>query len=77
MTIIAKLSFWILKPAKKSTMAKLLWKNQPFEELMMDALDQFKREGYVEKLKACITPVSFPSDYQDLSGFLYDLIALI
>ena len=77
MTIIAKLSFWILKPAKKSTMAKLLWKNQPFDKLMMDALDQFKKEGYVEKLKACITPVSFLPAQHDLSGFLYDLIAQI
>ena len=77
MTIIAKLSFWILKPAKKSTIAKLLRKNRPFEELMMDALDQFKREGYVEKLKACITPVSFLPAQHDLSGFLYDLIAQI
>jgi hypothetical protein len=80
MNIIAKLSFWILKPSKmqKSTFSKLLfWKNHQFEELIMDALDQFKREGYVEKLKTCITSVSFPSDHQDLSGFLYDLIAQI
>ena len=80
MNVIAKLSFWIQKPAKmqKSTISKLpFWKMQPFGELIMDALDQFKREGYVEKLKACITPVSFPSDQQALSGFLYDLIAQI
>ena len=80
MTIIAKLSFWILKPAKKSTNSKLLlWKNpsQPFDQLIMDALHQFEGEGYVEKLKACFASVSLPSDHPDLSGFLYDLIAQI
>ena len=83
MNIIAKLSFWIVKPAKKmsakkSIISKLLFQEiRPFEQLIMDALDQFKREGYVEKLKACITSVSLPSDYQDLHEFLYDLIAQI
>ena len=80
MNIIAKLSFWIKKPAKmqKSIISKLLfWKIRPFEELIMNALDQFKREGYVEKLKVGITSVSFPSNHQDQSGFLYHLIAQI
>jgi len=76
MNIIAKLSFWRVKPAKKSIISRLLFqKTQPFEPLIRDALDQFKREGYMEKLKTCIASVSLPSNHQDLPGFLYDLIA--
>jgi hypothetical protein len=78
MAIIAKLSFWIGKPSKKSIISRLLLqKIQPFEELIVEALDQFKRDGYVEKLKTCITSVSLPSNHQDLHGFIYDLIAQI
>ncbi len=79
MNIIAKLSFWMVpKPAKKSIISKLLFQEmQPFDKSIMDALDQFKREGYVEKLKTCITSLSLPSNHQDLYGFLYDLIAQI
>ena len=55
MTIIAKLSFWIMKP-KKSIITRLsLKKMQPFEELILDALAQFKTEGYTKKLKTSIT----------------------
>ncbi len=83
MNVIAKLSFWKLKPAgtspaKTSIISKLLFRKvQPFDQLILDALDQFKREGYVEKLKACITSVSLASNHRDLYGFLYDLIAQI
>ncbi len=78
MNIIAKLSFWIGKPAKKSIISKLLLqKIPPFEQLIMDALDQFKREGYVEKLKTSFTSISLPPNHQDLHGFIYDVIAQI
>ena len=78
MNIIAKLSFWMVKPAKKSSISKLLFqKIQPFGQLIMDALDQFKSEGYVDKLKTSITSVSLPSNDEDLCGFLYALIAQI
>ena len=78
MNIIAKLSFWVVKPARKSIISKLLFqKIPPFEQNIMNALDQFKREGYVEKLKACITSVSLPPDHRDLHEFLYNMIAQI
>jgi hypothetical protein len=78
MSIIAKLSFWVVKPAKKSIISKLLFqKIPPFEQNIINALDQFKRGGYVEKLKACITSVSLPPDHGDLHQFLYDLITQI
>jgi hypothetical protein len=73
MNVIAKLSFWRVKPNSKWLFQKL----QPFEQSIMDALNQFKREGYVKKLKTCITSASLPSDHQDLHKFLYDLIAQI
>lgn len=40
----------------------------------MEALEQLKKEGYVEKLKTCITQESISSDTGDLIVFLYDLI---
>ena len=77
MIIIAKLSFWIMKPKKKSIITRLsLKKMQPFEELILDALAQFKSEGYVEKLKTSITQESLPSNKDDLLEFLYNQIAL-
>ena len=79
MTIIAKLSFWIMKPKKqnkKSIIIRLsLKKMQPFEESILDALAQFKTEGYVEKLRTSITPESVPSNKDDLLEFLYNQIA--
>ena len=69
MNIIAKLSFWIMKPSKKSIIDK---ETQPLEQSIMDALEQFKREGYVEKLKTSITSESTPSDNQELLDFLFD-----
>ena len=78
MNIIAKLSFWITKPKidrKKSIIAKLQSKiMQPFEGLLLDALAQFRTEGYVEKLKTSITPDSMPSNNHDLLEFLCNLI---
>ena len=63
MTIIAKLSFWT-KPKIGS-----------FEELILDALAQFKTGGYVKKLKSGITQESLPSNKDDLLEFLYNQIA--
>ena len=59
MIIIARLSFWIHNPFYKS-----------FEE----ALEPFKKGGYIEKLKTQITPESMPSNKKDLLEFLYNLI---
>ena len=80
MTTIAKLSFWKMKPKKKSIITKLSLalktkKLQPFEELILDGLVQFKREGYVKKLKTSITQESLPSNKDDLLEFLYNQIA--
>ena len=78
MTIIAKLSFWIMKPKpkKKSIIARLLLqKMQPFEELILDALVQFRTEGYAKKLKTSITQKSLSSNKDDLLEFLYNQIA--
>jgi hypothetical protein len=48
-----------MKPKKKSIITRLsLKKMQPFEELILDALAQFRTEGYVEKLKTSITQES-------------------
>ena len=66
MTIIAKLSFWIIKPKSKSIIT--------FEDLILDALSQFKTAGYVKKLKTSITPESLPSTKDDLLEFLYNQI---
>ena len=66
MTIIAKLAFWIMKPKKKSAITGLL-----FEDMILGALDQFRTEGYMEKLKTSITPESLPSNKDDLLEFLY------
>lgn len=62
MNIIAKLSFK---------------KMQPFEELIMDALAQFRRRGFVEKLKTTITSESLASNKEDLLEFLYNEISEI
>jgi hypothetical protein len=79
MNIIAKLSFWILQPRKKRNQSLLSChssqKMQPFEDLILGALDQFRTEGYVEKLKTSITPESLPSNKDDLLEFLYNQIA--
>ena len=72
MNIIAKLSFWIfqLSKNKKSIITKLT-----FEELFLRALDKFRTEGYVKKLKTSITQESLPSNQDDLLEFLYNHIA--
>ena len=57
MNILAKLSFWIKKKIHQS---------------IMDALDQFKKEDYVRKLKAHITPEAITTRHDDLVQFLYD-----
>ena len=76
MTIIAKLSFWIMKPKKKSSIPQQSLKEmQPFEESILDGLAQFRAEGYVKKLKTSITQESLPSNKNDLLEFLYNQIA--
>ena len=76
MTIIAKLSFWIMKPKKKSIITRLsLKKMQPFEDSILDALAQFRTDGYATKLRASITQESLPSNKDDLLEFLYNQIA--
>lgn len=72
-TIIAKLSFWIMKPKRKSFLAKLSLK-KPFQESITDALAQFSSGGYVEKLKTSITSESLPSNKEDLFEFLFNQI---
>ena len=59
MNIIARQSFWIMKP---------------FMESIMDALEQFKTHGYAEKLKTHITCDSIPPRHEDVVAFLYDQI---
>ena len=48
---------------------------QPFEDIILSALDQFRKEGHAEKLKTSITPWSLPSDKDGLLEFLYNQIA--
>ena len=73
MNIIAKLSFWILQPSEKK---EIIIKAQlSFEDLILGALDKFRKEGYVEKLKTSITPKSLPSNKDNLLEFLYNQIA--
>ena len=57
--IIAKKSFWISKPFKKS---------------IMDALKEFKRPKYVEMLKIQITSGSIPTGHDELLIYLYNKI---
>jgi len=53
--------------------AKLSFKNtQPFEQSIADAFDQFKAEGYAEKLKSFVTSDSLQSGHGDLLKFLHD-----
>ncbi len=59
MIILCKLSFWI---------------NKPFKLSIIEALNQFKRQGYEKKLKTSITSKSMPKDDDELLEFLYDLI---
>ena len=66
MGIIAKLSFWIMKPTKQAEGST----NAAFEQAMVDALTLLKRDDHVENLKTSITPESLPSDKEDLLKFL-------
>ena len=76
MAIMAKLSFWIMKPNKKSIITELPLKAvEPFEQLILDAFAQFRTEGYAEKLKTSITQESLHSNEDDLLEFLYNQIA--
>ena len=40
----------------------------------MDALEQFKNDGYSEKLKTQFTSHTIPYEHKDLLAFLYDQI---
>ena len=71
MNIIAKLSFWVQAAKKK----KSIITEMSFEDSILSALDQFRTEGYVEKLQNTITPESLPSNEVDLHEFLYNQIA--
>ena len=53
------------------------WVVMPLQESVMDTFKQFKRQGYVEKLKLKITSESIPSNHEDLLAFLYDQIICI
>ena len=71
MNIIAQLSFWMQAGKKKESIIT----EMSFEDLILGALDQFRTECYVEKLKNSITPESLPSNKVDLHEFLYNQIA--
>ena len=73
MAVIANLSFLILQP-QKTKKSIITYLKLSFEELILGALDQFRTEGYVEKLKTSITPESLPSNKADLDEFLYNQI---
>jgi hypothetical protein len=72
MSIMAKQSFWMTKPAAQTAISKSI---TAFEQVIMDTLAQFERGGYVEKLKTNITSESLPPNNEDLVGFLYNQIA--
>jgi hypothetical protein len=72
MNIIAKLSFWIMKPPKRK---ESIITKPSFEDFILGALDQFRTGGYVEKLITTITPESLPSNHKELLEFLYNQIA--
>jgi hypothetical protein len=59
--IIAKLSFFIMKT---------------YNESMIDALEEFKKQDYVNKLKAQTTSETIPSNDEDLLAFLYDQVMM-
>ena len=59
MNVIAKQSFWILKP---------------FPESILEALERFKGAGYVDQLKAQITHDAMNLYHMDLMQFLCDQI---
>ena len=64
--IITKLSFKKVQPVEDSI---------TFEDLILDGFAEFRKEGYVEKLKTRITHKSLPSDKDDSLEFLYNQIA--
>ena len=57
--IIAKLSFWINKPLLPS---------------VKEALNKYKQNGYVQKLKTDITADFMDSGHQDLVTLFYDQV---
>ena len=70
-----------MKPKKKSIITRLSLKKKTqlaFEDLILDALAQFKTEGYMEQLKTNFTPESWPGHFfkkHHLLPFLYNQIA--
>ena len=66
-----------MKPKKESINTEQSPKDletQPFEESILDALTQFRTEGYVKKIKTSITQKSLPSNKDHLLEFLYKRI---
>ena len=47
-----------------------------YNESMTDALEEFKRQDYVNKLKAQTTSETIPSNDEDLLAFLYDQVMM-
>ena len=48
--------------------------HKQFDASIADALNQFKEDQYIEKLKTHITSESIPSDKEHLLEFLYNLV---
>ena len=71
MSIIAKLSFWILQSPKKE---ESIITELSFEDSVQGGLDQFRREGHVKKLKTSITRESLHSNKDNLPEFLSNQI---
>jgi len=59
--IIAKLSFWIKRPYLQS---------------IMEALKQFRKHDYVQKLKTHITSESVQCGHEELAEFLYKQVMI-
>lgn len=85
MSIIAKQSFWMIKPKEKAAKSNSITARfksitaksksiTAFEQVIIDTLAQFERHGYVKKLKTNITSESLPPMNEDLLGFLYNQI---
>ena len=50
------------------------WINKSFHVSITEALDQFKKQQYLENLQTHITFESMPSDNDHLVAFLYNII---
>ena len=50
------------------------WIHKSFHVSITEALDQFKKHQYLEKLQTHITSQAMPSDIDHLVAFLYNFI---